>query len=215
MGRPHRSVNLWAALARQQRKGEAHRWRLGVASELQHDVDALPRLEHTIWEKHAKIRVAGARAATCVGHLDLERQAAGDREHVRVDRRRTGVRDPIGASFLTSTPVMISAGVDERDVYSARDIQELESHIATRQRIIVVWWFAAGWSSVNSASCCKIWPVYRVEDVCRSQLEHLRRRVRVVVDECRVVETVLEEISEVVHLIVAQAQATRRSRSSG
>src|SRR4029450_13892410 len=101
------------------------------------------------------------------------------------------------------------------DVHSARHIQELESHVTTRQRIIVVGRFPAGWSSVNGAPRCEIRTVYRVEDIRWSQLEHLRRRVRVVVDECRIVEAVLEEISEVVHLIVAQAKATRRSRSSG
>src|SRR5262245_37700996 len=104
MHRPttHHWVALRVALSRQQRKREAHRRRLRVASELEHGVDALPRLEHTVWEKQAKIRVPRARSATCVRHLDLERQAAGDHEQVRVDGRRAGVRDSIHATLLAS-----------------------------------------------------------------------------------------------------------------
>src|SRR6266542_4343451 len=105
-----RGPALWDALPGQQLEREAHRRRLGVPLELQRDVEALAWSEDAVGEEQAEVRVAHARPAAGVEHLDVEREASSDYEEVRVDRRCTAVRDPVDPA-LVAGPFPLSAAL--------------------------------------------------------------------------------------------------------
>ena len=113
---------------------------------------------------------------------------------------------PIGAPLLPSGS---ATGVDQRDADAVGDVQELETHVTSRQGIVVVLRSAAGGPAVDGAERGQIRTVDRIEHVGRIQLEHLRWRVGIVGHERRIVEAVLEEVGEIVHLRIAQAETDR------
>ena len=96
-----------------------------------------------------------------------------------------------------------------------RHVEELEPHVASGQGIVVVLRQAAGRPAVNGAERREIRTVDRVEEVGRAQLEHPRRRRRIEVDERRIVETVLDEVGEIVHLIVGSGPGREASQVRG
>ena len=184
-------------------------------------------------QKHTTIGIAGARPAAGVRHLDLEGQAAGDHEQMRVHRRRAVVGDPVDPSFLASPSLMSFS------LAGAVSAGRSPSSSSSREPAAINAMFTRSVTSRNSSPChawtghrrCPAagrWPagrrsapqrreirtVDRVEEVRRAQLEHPRRRVGIEVHERGIVEAVLDEVGEIVHLIVAQAQAARRARSA-
>src|SRR5213594_790657 len=97
----------WVALSRQQREREAHRRRLPMPSKAQRHVNALAWCEDTVREKRATIGITGARPAAGVRHLDLDGQAAGDHEQMRVYRRCAVVGDSVDPLFLPCPSLVI------------------------------------------------------------------------------------------------------------
>ena len=90
-----------------------------------------------------------------------------------------------------------------------RKLEEFKSGIASGQRIVVVLRKPAGRTAVDRAELGEIGAVHRVNDVGRAKLEHPGRRFGVEAHERRIVEAVLDEVGEIVHLIAAETEATR------
>jgi hypothetical protein len=88
-----------------------------MSSEVECDLDTLPRRENAPRQERTHIRIAAARPSARVRHLDLERQTTGNREAMGVDRRRAAVGEPIHAAFRTTTPTARAAAIDQRDVH--------------------------------------------------------------------------------------------------
>ena len=132
---------------------------------------------------------------------------------MRVHRRRAVVRYPVDVLAPTAAR---GCRANERDVHPRRHIEELEAHVTPGQGIVVVLRPAAAWPAVDGAERREVGTVDRVEErPAVVQLERVRRGVRIEVHERRIVEGVLDEVGEIVHLIVTQAQAARRAGPAG
>jgi hypothetical protein len=147
-----------ATLTRQELERVAHRRCVPVPFETQGPDDALAGLEDTIPQEDAAIWLAGARAPAGVFHLNLKRESPGHHQEVSVHDRRAVVGDPIGvmlplaATMFVAFPVVrvaLNVGVDQLDLHVPGYVQELQAHVASRQRIIVVLRQAAQGPAVN------------------------------------------------------------------
>ena len=87
--------------------------------------DILTRRELPFGQEQTLKGFAAARGPAGVRHSDVIRQALDDHQEMRVDDRRTAVRDP---EDVLRAPV-IAAMVDPADGSLGRDVQELDSFV--------------------------------------------------------------------------------------
>src|SRR5207253_8791425 len=217
-GGPRAQVELkcvqdsWVPLSREESKLVAHRGSMVIPLEDQRLDDALAGEKDRLGQDLAEIRIAAARDTAGVLHLDLIGETPDDREEMRVYDRRAVVRDPVHVLL----PVAANAvGLDQRDIHLPGHVQELETHVPPGKGVVVRWREPAGHQSVESADGREVRTVLRVGDIARGDHEWLGRRLGMEVDERGIVEGVLEEIGEIVHFILVEAQAARGAGSAG
>ncbi len=169
--------------------------------------DALPGLQRALRQEHAAIGVTAARDAAAVVEFHLPRQAARHHQQVRVDDRGAVVGQPVHVLL----PVALAPRVDARDMHLRRHVEELQAHVAPRQRVVVVLRHAARRPAIDSTERRQVGTVLRVGEVDRAQLEEGLRLLRIERGKCRVVQAVLDEVGQVVDLVLAQAEAARRA----
>src|SRR2546428_3253634 len=196
----------WIPLSREESELVAHRGSMVLPLEDQRLDDALAGEEDPLGQELAEIRIAAARDPAGVLHLDLIGETPDDREEMRVHDRRAVVRDPVQILL----PVAANAvRLDQRDIYLPGQVQELETHVPPGKGVVVRWREPAGHQSVESAGGREVRTRLRVGDIARGDHEWLSRRLAIEVEERGIVEGVLEEIGEIVHFILVEAQAAR------
>src|SRR6266571_182300 len=111
--------------------------------------NALAGKEDTIGQEHAEIWIARARCPAGVLQLDLSRETPGYHEEVGVHDRRTNVGDLVYVLLMVAAAGAL--GVDQRNGNLPGHIQELETHVAPGEGVVVVRRPAARWPAVNGA----------------------------------------------------------------
>ena len=194
--------DLWVTLSREEIESVTYRRSVVAAlpPEDQRLDDVLARLEYTIGQEHAEIRIAAARGPAGVLQPDLIGEPSYYDEEVGIHDRRAAVRDPI----LVRLPPAVAVGTDPCNGRLRGHVQELETHVAPGKGVVVGSRTTAGHSSIDGAQGSDLRTEDRIRQVLRVRLECPCRRVRIEADERRIVESVLEEVGEILHLILIE-----------
>lgn len=199
-------IASWFALSRKKRETVSRRQRVGPCEE-QPLGDALAREKSAIGQEHADIRGAAARDPAGVLQPNSVGKAMDNNQEMRVHDGRTAVGDRVNVILPPAKPQRAL----QRSVHLPRHVKEFKPHIAPGQGIVVRHRKSAGHPSVDCAQSREVRAVDRVIQVTYVWIERIGRRVRIEVDECRVVQGVFEKVGEVVYLSLAQPQAARRA----
>ena len=159
-------------------------------------------IQNAIAQKQAKVGIAVAGRAACVEEPGITGEPGYHYDQVGVDDGSPAVGYPMGVAIV----VVLVSIVEGRHRSLRGHIQEFEAFVTPRQRIVVVDRQATRHQPVLRPQRGEIGAVLRVCEIAYVWLHGIRRGVRIVMRQRRVIQRVLQEVGEIVDLLLRKAE---------